>query len=60
MKQGTRRLDVDTQWMKAEGVDAAKDVMTVAEYNRVRNHLEDKVINVRRPVAKFAEKILQW
>jgi ABC-type Fe3+ transport system substrate-binding protein len=59
MKQGTRRLDVDTQWMKAEGVDAAKDVMTIAEYNRVRNHLEDKVINVRRPAAKFAEKILQ-
>jgi ABC-type Fe3+ transport system substrate-binding protein len=59
MKQGTRRVDVDTQWMKAEGVDAAKDVMTIAEYNRVRNHLEDKVINVRRPAAKFAEKILQ-
>jgi ABC-type Fe3+ transport system substrate-binding protein len=59
MKQGTRRLDVDTQWMRAEGVDAAKDVMTIAEYNRVRNHLEDKVINVRRPAAKFAEKILQ-
>jgi ABC-type Fe3+ transport system substrate-binding protein len=59
MKQGTRRLDVDTKWMKAEGVDAAKDVMTIAEYNRVRNHLEDKVINVRRPAAKFAEKVLQ-
>jgi len=59
MKQGTRRLDVDTKWMRAEGVDAAKDVMTIAEYNRVRNHLEDKVINVRRPAAKFAEKVLQ-
>ena len=59
MKQGTRRLDVNTKWMRAEGVDAAKDVMTIAEYNRVRNHLEDKVINVRRPAAKFAEKILQ-
>ena len=59
MKQATRRLDVDTQWMRAEGVDAAKDVMTIAEYNRVRNHLEDKVINVRRPAAKFADKVLQ-
>lgn len=58
MKQGTRRLDVDTKWMRAEGVDAAKDVMTIAEYDRVRNHLEDKVINVRRPAAQFAEKIL--
>jgi ABC-type Fe3+ transport system substrate-binding protein len=59
MKQATRRLDVDTKWMRAEGVDAAKDVMTLAEYNRVRNHLEDKVIDVRRPAAKFADKVLQ-
>jgi ABC-type Fe3+ transport system substrate-binding protein len=59
MKQGTRRLDVDTKWMSQVGVDAAKDVMTLEEYHRVRNHLEDKVINVRRPAAKFAEKILQ-
>jgi ABC-type Fe3+ transport system substrate-binding protein len=59
MKQATRRLDVDTKWMAQVGVDAAKDVMTVAEYHRLRNHLEDKVINVRRPAAKFAEKVLQ-
>src|SRR5262249_28969148 len=59
MKQGTRRLDVDTKWMKQVGVDAAKDVMTIADYHRVRNHLEDKVINVRRPAAKFAELILR-
>jgi ABC-type Fe3+ transport system substrate-binding protein len=59
MKQGTRRLDVDTKWMSQVGVDAAKDVMTLEEYHRVRNHLEDKVINVRRPAAKFAEKVLQ-
>ena len=59
MKQGTRRLDVDTKWMSQIGVLAAKDVMTVAEYHRVRNHLEDKVINVRRPAAEFADKILK-
>ena len=58
MKQGTRRLDVDTKWMSQIGVLAAKDVMTIAEYHRVRNHLEDKVINVRRPAAEFADKIL--
>ena len=33
-------------------------MMTVAEYHRLRNHLEDKVINVRRPAAEFAEKVL--
>jgi len=58
MKQGTRRLDVDTKWMSQIGVDAAKDVMTLADYHRLRNHLEDKVIKVRRPAAEFAEKIL--
>jgi iron(III) transport system substrate-binding protein len=58
MKQGTRRLDVDTKWMSQIGVDAAKDVMTLADYHRLRNHLEDKVIKVRRPAADFAEKIL--
>ena len=59
MKQGTRRLDVDTKWMSQIGVDAAKDVMTLADYHKLRNHLEDKVINVRRPAAKFAEIILK-
>jgi ABC-type Fe3+ transport system substrate-binding protein len=58
MQQGTRRLDVDTKWMREVGVEPAKDVLTLAEYHRVRNHLEDKVINVRRPAAKFAEQIL--
>jgi iron(III) transport system substrate-binding protein len=58
MKQGTRRLDVDTKWMSQIGVDAAKDVMTLTDYHRLRNHLEDKVIKVRRPAAEFAEKIL--
>ena len=38
--------------------DAAKDVLTIAEYHRLRNHLEDKVINVRRPAAEFADKVL--
>ena len=58
MKQGTRRLDVDTKWMSQIGVNAAKDVMTLADYHKLRNHLEDKVIKVRRPAAEFAEKIL--
>ena len=58
MTQGTRRLDVDTKWMSQIGVNAAKDVMTLADYHKLRNHLEDKVIKVRRPAAEFAEKIL--
>jgi ABC-type Fe3+ transport system substrate-binding protein len=59
MHQSTRRLDVDTKWLKEFGVQAAKDVMTVEEYHKVRNHLEDKYTRVRLPAAKFAEQILK-
>ncbi|HWP24362.1 MAG TPA: extracellular solute-binding protein [Candidatus Binatia bacterium] len=58
MQNGTRRLDVDTQWLKALGVHAAKDALSVQEYHRLRNHLEDKYTNVRVPAGRFAEKIL--
>jgi iron(III) transport system substrate-binding protein len=59
MHQSTRRLDVDTKWLQEFGVRAAKDVMTVTEYHKVRNHLEDKYTRVRVPAAKFAEEILK-
>lgn len=58
MHQSTRRLDVDTTWLQDHGVRAAKDVITIEEYHRVRNHLEDKYNGVRLPAAKFAEQIL--
>ena len=59
MHQSTRRLDVDTKWLREFGVKAAKDVMTVEEYHRVRNHLEDKYLGVRLPSAMFADKVLK-
>jgi len=59
MQQATRRLDVDTKWLLEFGVHAAKDVLTVEEYHRVRNHLEDKYNSVRVPSAKFAEQLLK-
>jgi iron(III) transport system substrate-binding protein len=59
MQNGSRRLDVDTKWLKALGVDAAKDSITLQEYHRMRNHLEDKYTKVRVPAGKFAETILK-
>ena len=59
MHQSTRRLDVDTKWLQEFGVRAAKDVLTVEEYHKVRNHLEDRYKKVRIPAAEFAEKILK-
>lgn len=59
MRHATRRLDVDTKPMMEVGVQAAKDFLTLDEYYRVRNHLEDKCVRIREPAAKFAEKILK-
>jgi len=59
MHQATRRLDVDTKWLQQHGVHAAKDVLTIEQYHKVRNHLEDKYTKVRLPSAKFAEEILK-
>jgi iron(III) transport system substrate-binding protein len=59
MKSSTRRLDVDTKWLVEYGTQAAKDTLTLEEYNRVRNHLEDKYAKVRAPAGKFAEQILK-
>jgi len=59
MLNGTRRLDVNTKWLKDLGIAAAKDALTVEQYHKQRNHLEDKYTNVRVPAGKFAETILQ-
>ena len=49
MENGTRRLDVDTKWLNELGVTAAKDALTIQDYHRMRNHLEDKYTKVRVP-----------
>ncbi|MGH7770140.1 MAG: ABC transporter substrate-binding protein [Candidatus Binatia bacterium] len=59
MKAATRRLDVETKWLLEYGTHAAKDSLTLDEYNRVRNHLEDKYTKVRAPAGKFAEQVLK-
>jgi ABC-type Fe3+ transport system substrate-binding protein len=59
MENGTRRLDVDTKWLNELGVTAAKDVLTIQDYHRMRNHLEDKYTKVRVPAGKFAEIIIK-
>jgi hypothetical protein len=50
---------VDTNWRQGHGVQTAKDVLTVEEYHRVRNHLEDKYTPARLPSTKFVEQILK-
>ena len=55
MHDGTRRVDVDTKWLAQHDVVAAKDDLTVQEYHKFRNHLEDYCVKVegrRRNLAK--------
>ena len=56
--QGTRRLDVDTLWLKEFGVFAAKDSLTPDQYSKLENQSEDKIIKVREPAAELARKLL--
>ena len=55
--QATRRLDVDTQWLKGLGVIPAKDNMSVKEYLDAENQSEEKLEKVRDPAIKVANKL---
>jgi iron(III) transport system substrate-binding protein len=57
--QATRRLDVDTKWMAEIGVRAAKDYITVDQFYKWQNAIEDKDLAVRRPALEFARKLLR-
>jgi ABC-type Fe3+ transport system substrate-binding protein len=58
LHQGTRRLDVDTQWLKESGIEACKDIMTVEDYYRRETHLESSVNKLRKPATALANKLL--
>ncbi len=57
MGQGTRRLDVDTQWLKEFGVNAAKDNLTTDQYSKLENQSEEKILKIREPAAEVARKL---
>jgi len=56
--QATRRLDVDTQWLKEVGILPAKDGLTLEQYYRLENQSEEKVHKIRAPGAELARKLL--
>lgn len=59
MVQGTRRLDVDTQWLKEFGIEGCRDVMTVDDYYRLETHLESSVLKLRKPAIALADRLLR-
>ena len=58
MGQGTRRLDVDTQWLKEFGVIAAKDNLKTDQYSKLENQSEEKILKMREPAAEVARRLL--
>jgi iron(III) transport system substrate-binding protein len=58
MGVGTRRLDVDTKWLKDFGVIAAKDGLTLEQYYKFENQSEEKIYKIREPGAAIARKLL--
>jgi iron(III) transport system substrate-binding protein len=58
MGEPTRRLDVDTAWLKKTGITAAKDAMTVEAFFRRENQSEEKIHKIRDPGAALARKLL--
>ncbi len=58
MGQGTRRLDVDTHWLKDFGVIAAKDNLTPDQYPKLENQSEEKMLKIREASAELARKLL--
>ena len=59
MGVGTRRLDIDTKWLKEFGIIAAKDVpLSLEQFQKLENRSEDKIYKVREPGAAVARKLL--
>ncbi|MPZ75708.1 MAG: extracellular solute-binding protein [Deltaproteobacteria bacterium] len=57
--QATRRLDVDTGWLRENGVIPAKDELTVKEFFKLENQSEEKLQMVREPALKVAKALLR-
>jgi ABC-type Fe3+ transport system substrate-binding protein len=58
MGVGTRRLDVDTHWLKEFGVIDAKDFLTREQFYKLENQSEEKIYKIREPGAAMARKLL--
>jgi ABC-type Fe3+ transport system substrate-binding protein len=57
--QATRRLDVDTRFLREYGTIAAKDVMSVNDFLQIENQSEEKLDKVREPATKVAHAVLK-
>jgi iron(III) transport system substrate-binding protein len=58
MAVGSRRLDVDTKWLKDFGVIGSKDSLTVEQFHRLENDSEEKFYKLREQGAAAARRLL--
>jgi ABC-type Fe3+ transport system substrate-binding protein len=58
MAVGSRRLDVDTKWLKEFGVIGSKDSLTVEQFYRLENDSEEKFYKLRKLGAAAARRLL--
>jgi iron(III) transport system substrate-binding protein len=58
MAVGSRRLDLDTKWLKEFGVIGSKDSLTVEQFYRLENQSEEKVYKLREQGAASARRLL--
>jgi iron(III) transport system substrate-binding protein len=58
MGVGSRRLEIDTKWLRDYGVIAAKDFLTPDQFYKYENQSEEKINKIREPAAAFARKVL--
>jgi len=58
MGVGTRRLDVETKWLKEYGVISGKDFLTLDQFYKLENQSEEKINKIREPAAAVARKLL--
>ena len=57
--QATRRLDVDTRFLRESGTIPAKDHMSVNEFLQIDNQSEEKIDKVREPALRVAHALLK-
>jgi ABC-type Fe3+ transport system substrate-binding protein len=58
MAVASRRLDVETKWLKEFGVIASKDSLTVEQFYRLENQSEEKVYKLRELGVAAARRLL--
>ena len=57
MHQASRRMDVDSKWLREFGVLSAKDNLTIDQYYKRENQSEEKINRLREPAAALARKL---